>query len=147
MQASHRANAEQAQHGDKGEDSSRTAEQRHENISGGKKNSSAQGGRRGKRRVVRTNPRDKATSHNAGAPTAIPVQGEKDSQKASAPQTETKVIRRGKKRAVKKTGVPAAAARQERAGEKASTNAPETPQTGAKDAGRRRRRVARRATS
>lgn len=147
VQASHRANAQEAQHGDKGKDSSRTAEQRHENISGGKKNSPAQGGRRGKRRVVRTNPRDKATSHNAGDPAATPVQGEKDSQKASAPQTETKVIRRGKKRAVKKTGAPAAAARQERAGEKASTNTPETPQTGAKDAGRRRRRVARRATS
>lgn len=147
VQASHRANAQEAQHGDKGENTSRTAEQRHENISGGKKNSSAQGGRRGKRRVVRTNPRDKATSHNAGDPAATPVQGEKDSQKAGALQTETKVIRRGKKRAVKKTGAPAAAARQERAGEKASTNAPETPQTGAKDTGRRRRRVARRATS
>lgn len=147
VQASHRANAQEAQHGDKREDSSRTAEQRHENISGGKKNSPAQGGRRGKRRVVRTNPRDKATSHNAGDPAATPVQGEKDSQKAGALQTETKVIRRGKKRAVKKTGAPAGAARQERAGEKASTNTPETPQTGAKDTGRRRRRVARRATS
>ncbi|MDK8497702.1 translation initiation factor IF-2 N-terminal domain-containing protein [Corynebacterium accolens] len=147
VQASHRANAQEAQHGDKRKNSSRTAEQRHENISGGKKNSPAQGGRRGKRRVVRTNPRDKATSHNAGAPAATPVQGEKDPQQASAPQTESKVIRRGKKRAVKKTGAPAAAARQERAGEKASTNAPETPQTGANDAGRRRRRVARRATS
>lgn len=147
VQASHRANAQEAQHGDKRKNSSRTAEQRHENISGGKKNSPAQGGRRGKRRVVRTNPRDKATSHNAGDPAATPVQGEKDSQKASAPQTETKVIRRGKKRAVKKTGAPAGAARQERAGEKASTNTPETPQTGAKDTGRRRRRVARRATS
>ncbi len=147
VQASHRANAQEAQHGDKRKNSSRTAEQRHENISGGKKNSPAQGGRRGKRRVVRTNPRDKATSHNAGTPSATPVQGEKDSQKAGALQTETKVIRRGKKRAVKKTGAPAAAARQERAGEKVPTNAPETPQTGAKDAGRRRRRVARRATS
>jgi hypothetical protein len=147
VQASHRANAQDVKQDGKRGDASRTAEQRHENISGGKKNSSTQGSRRGKRRVVRTNPRDKATSHNAGAPTAIPVQGEKDSQKASAPQTETKVIRRGKKRAVKKTGAPAAAARQERAGDKAPTNAPETPQTGAKDAGRRRRRVARRATS
>lgn len=147
VQASHRANAQEAQHGDKRKNSSRTAEQRHENISGGKKNSPAQGGRRGKRRVVRTNPRDKATSHNAGDPAATPVQGEKDSQKRSAPQSETKVIRRGKKRAVKKTGAPAAAARQARAGEKVSTNAPETPQTGGKDAGRRRRRVTRRATS
>lgn len=147
VRASHRANAQDVKQDDKRGDTSRTAEQRHENISGGKNKSSVQGGRRGKRRVVRTNPRDKATSHNAGGPTATPVQGEKDSQKASAPQTETKVIRRGKKRAVKKTGAPAAAARQERTGEKASTNAPETPQTGAKDAGRRRRRVARRATS
>ncbi|ERS59694.1 hypothetical protein HMPREF1261_01301 [Corynebacterium sp. KPL1818] len=147
VQASHRANAQDVKQDNQRGDTSRTAEQRHENISGGKKNSPAQGGRRGKRRVVRTNPRDKATSHNAGAPTATPVQGEKDTQKASAPQAETKVIRRGKKRAVKKTGAPAAATQQERAGEKASTNTPETPQTGAKDAGRRRRRVARRATS
>ncbi|MER0088395.1 translation initiation factor IF-2 N-terminal domain-containing protein [Corynebacterium sp. KPL3927] len=147
VQASHRANVQDVKQNNKRGDTSRTAEQRHENISGGRKNSSVQGGRRGKRRVVRTNPRDKATSHNAGTPTATPVQGEKDSQKASAPQAETKVIRRGKKRAVKKTGAPAAAARQERAGEKVPTNVPETPQTGAKDAGRRRRRVTRRATS
>ena len=147
MQASHRVKAQDVKQGDKREDTLRTAEQRHENITGGKKNSSAQGGRRGKRRVVRTSPRDKATSHNAGSPTATPAQGEMGSRKAGAPQTETKVIRRGKKRAVKKTGAPAAAARQQRAGEKAPTNAPETPHTGAKDAGRRRRRVARRATS
>ncbi|MER0079360.1 translation initiation factor IF-2 N-terminal domain-containing protein [Corynebacterium sp. KPL2830] len=147
VQASHRVKAQDGKQGDKREDTLRTAEQRHENITGGKKNSSAQGGRRGKRRVVRTNPRDKATSHNAGSPTATPAQGEKGSQKASVPQAETKVIRRGKKRAVKKTGAPAAAARQQRAGEKAPTNVPETPQTGAKDAGRRRRRVTRRATS
>lgn len=147
VQASHRAHAQEAKPGEKSEDASRTAEQRHENISRGKKNSPAQGSRRGKRRAVRTSPRSKAASHNEGDPTATPVQGEKDSQKRSAPQSETKVIRRGKKRAVKKTGAPAAAARQARAGEKVSTNAPETPQTGGKDAGRRRRRVTRRATS
>lgn len=147
VQASHRAHAQEAKPGEKSEDASRTAEQRHENISRGKKNSPAQGSRRGKRRAVRTSPRSKAASHNEGDPTATPVQGEKDSQKRSAPQSETKVIRRGKKRAVKKTGAPAATARQARAGEKVPTNAPETPQTGGKDAGRRRRRVTRRATS
>ncbi|MBK4146365.1 translation initiation factor IF-2 N-terminal domain-containing protein [Corynebacterium macginleyi] len=130
VQASHRAHAQEGGQSEKPDNASRTAVQRHESISGRKRNSAAQAGRRVKRRVVRTNPGDRDTSHNAGAFSATPVHGEKEAQNGAPAQAETKVIRRGKKRAVKK----------------ASTKAPGSSQANAKDVGRRRR-VARRATS
>ncbi|QRP21889.1 translation initiation factor IF-2 N-terminal domain-containing protein [Corynebacterium macginleyi] len=130
VQASHRAHAQEGGQSDKPDNASRTAVPRNENISGRKRNSAAQAGRRVKRRVVRTNPGDRDTSHNAGALSATPVHGEKEAQNGAPAQAEKKVVRRGKKRAVKK----------------ASTKAPGSSQANAKDVGRRRR-VARRATS
>ena len=134
-----------------------SAEQRHEKAAGAARAGHAGGKGRGRRRAVRQAAPKKAVAENPKA--AKTAQGHSTKQDDSPDRTgagkrattgDTKVLRRGKKRAVRKKGASASAkaskAQHNAAQKQASASGAHQDKSPAKS-GRGRRRVARRSTS
>lgn len=134
-----------------------SAEQRHEKAAGAARAGRAGGKGRGRRRAVRQVAPKKAVAENPKA--AKTTQGRSTQQGGSPDRSDagqrattgdTKVLRRGKKRAVRKKGASAsvkAPKAQDNAGQKQSSASGAHKETSRAKSGRGRRRVARRSTS
>lgn len=134
-----------------------SAEQRHEKAAGAARAGRAGGKGRGRRRAVRQAASKKAVAENPKA--AKTAQGRSTQQGGSPDRSDvgqrattgdTKVLRRGKKRAVRKKGASASAKApkaQDDAGQKQSSASGAHKETSRAKSGRGRRRVARRSTS
>ncbi|MDU1461297.1 MAG: translation initiation factor IF-2 N-terminal domain-containing protein [Corynebacterium sp.] len=134
-----------------------SAEQRHEKAAGAARAGRAGGKGRGRRRAVRQAAPKKAVAENPKA--AKTTQGRSTQQGGSPDRSDagqrattgdTKVLRRGKKRAVRKKGASAsvkAPKAQDNAGQKQSSASGAHKETSRAKSGRGRRRVARRSTS
>ncbi|WP_049377210.1 translation initiation factor IF-2 N-terminal domain-containing protein [uncultured Corynebacterium sp.] len=134
-----------------------SAEQRHEKAAGAARAGRAGGKGRGRRRAVRQVAPKKAVAENPKA--AKTAQGRSTQQGGSPDRSDagqrattgdTKVLRRGKKRAVRKKGTSAsvkAPKAQDNAGQKQSSASGAHKETSRAKSGRGRRRVARRSTS
>ena len=134
-----------------------SAEQRHEKAAGAARAGRAGGKGRGRRRAVRQAAPKKAVAENPKA--AKTAQGRSTQQGGSPDRSnagqrattgDTKVLRRGKKRAVRKKGTSASAKApkvQDNAEQKQSSASGAHKEMSRAKAGRGRRRVARRSTS
>lgn len=134
-----------------------SAEQRHEKAAGAARAGRAGGKGRGRRRAVRQAASKKAVAENPKA--AKTAQGRSTQQGGSPDRSDagqrattgdTKVLRRGKKRAVRKKGASASAKApkaQDDAGQKQSSASGAHKEMSHAKSGRGRRRVARRSTS
>lgn len=134
-----------------------SAEQRHEKAAGAARAGRAGGKGRGRRRAVRQVAPKKAVAENPKA--AKTAQGRSTQQGGSPDRSDagqrattgdTKVLRRGKKRAVRKKGTSAsvkAPKAQDNAGQKQSSASGAHKEMSHAKSGRGRRRVARRSTS
>ncbi|MDK8480169.1 translation initiation factor IF-2 N-terminal domain-containing protein [Corynebacterium marquesiae] len=134
-----------------------SAEQRHEKAAGAARAGRAGGKGRGRRRAVRQAAPKKAVAENPKA--AKTAQGRSTQQGGSPDRSDagqrattgdTKVLRRGKKRAVRKKGASAnakAPKAQDDAGQKQASASGAHKETSRAKSGRGRRRVARRSTS
>ena len=134
-----------------------SAEQRHEKAAGAARAGHAGGKGRGRRRAVRQAAPKKAVAENPKA--AKTAQGHSTQQDGSPERSgagqqattgETKVLRRGKKRAVRKKGASASAKApkaQDNAAQKQSSASGAHQGKARAKSGRGRRRVARRSTS
>ena len=134
-----------------------SAEQRHEKAAGAARAGRAGGKGRGRRRAVRQAAPKKAGAENPKA--AKTAQGHSTQQDGSPDRSgagqrattgDTKVLRRGKKRAVRKKGTSASAKApkaQDDAGQKQSSASGAHKEMSHAKSGRGRRRVARRSTS
>ena len=134
-----------------------SAEQRHEKAAGAARAGRAGGKGRGRRRAVRQAAPKKAVAENPKA--AKTAQGRSTQQGGSPDRSDagqrattggTKVLRRGKKRAVRKKGASASAKApkaQDDAGQKQSSASGAQQEKVHAKSGRGRRRVARRSTS
>lgn len=135
-----------------------SAEQRHEKAAGAARAGRAGGKGRGRRRAVRqAAPKKKAIAENPKVATS--THGHSTQQDGSPDRTgagqrattgDTKVLRRGKKRAVRKKGTSASAKApkaQDNAAQKQSSASGAHQEKARAKAGRGRRRVARRSTS
>lgn len=134
-----------------------SAEQRHEKAAGAARAGRAGGKGRGRRRAVRQAASKKAVAENPKA--AKTAQGRSTQQGGSPDRSDagqrattgdTKVLRRGKKRAVRKKGTSASVKApkvQDDAGQKQSSASGAHKEMSRAKSGRGRRRVARRSTS
>ena len=134
-----------------------SAEQRHEKAVGAARAGRAGGKGRGRRRAVRQAAPKKAVAENPKA--AKTAQGRSAQQDSSPDRSgasqrattgDTKVLRRGKKRAVRKKGTSASAKvpkAQDNAAQKQASASGAHKETSHAKSGRGRRRVARRSTS
>ena len=134
-----------------------SAEQRHEKAAGAARAGRAGGKGRGRRRAVRQAAPKKAVAENPKAATS--AQGRSTQQDGSPDRSgagqrattgDTKVLRRGKKRAVRKKGASASAKApkaQDNAAQKQSSASGAHQEKSPAKSGRGRRRVARRSTS
>ena len=134
-----------------------SAEQRHEKAAGAARAGRAGGKGRGRRRAVRQAAPKKAVAENPKVAKTAPgrsTQQDGSSDRSGAGQRaatgDTKVLRRGKKRAVRKKGTSASAKApkaQDNAAQKQSSARGAHQENARAKSGRGRRRVARRSTS
>lgn len=134
-----------------------SAEQRHEKAAGAARAGRAGGKGRGRRRAVRQAAPKKAVAENPKVAKTAPgrsTQQDGSSDRSGAGQRattgDTKVLRRGKKRAVRKKGASAsvrAPKAQDNVAQKQASASGAHPENARAKSGRGRRRVARRSTS
>ena len=134
-----------------------SAEQRHEKAAGAARAGRAGGKGRGRRRAVRQAAPKKAVAENPKVAKTAPgrsTQQDGSSDRSGAGQRaatgDTKVLRRGKKRAVRKKGTSASAKApkaQDNPAQKQSSASGAHKEMSRAKSGRGRRRVARRSTS
>ena len=134
-----------------------SAEQRHEKAAGAARAGRAGGKGRGRRRAVRQAAPKKAVAENPKVAKTAPgrsTQQDGSSDRSGAGQRaatgDTKVLRRGKKRAVRKKGASARARApkaQDNGAQKQSAASGVHPEKASAKSGRGRRRVARRSKS